>query len=241
MAQEKLQCSLKWRKPFTYWDYWQLAVLCHHTFTYSQDIKIPIWKLTFPLDMANLNMINISSLDFHIWQHLEDHRNKTQLQHLATIPLILVSKIYQYIISGTQHLTPFKSADESKGDTDSIWTLFSHTGIYVTAIGSLIPAGLGIFCCYFFSCWPVRLAFWPLQPGNMQYTILDDDVEAALIYRCDGKPLQPTRPCENHDLTIEHLPTWVESWWKWQMKSLVVSAQGSSENFSRIQGTQKCM
>ena len=27
------------------------------------------------LDMANLNMVNISSLNFHIWQHLKDHRN----------------------------------------------------------------------------------------------------------------------------------------------------------------------
>ena len=94
--------------------------------------------------MANLNVINISSLDFCIWQHLKDHRNETQLQHLATIPSIPVSKIYQHIISGTQHLTPFKSADESIGDTVSIWTLFSHTGIYVMAIGSLIPAGCGI-------------------------------------------------------------------------------------------------
>ena len=51
----------------------------------------------------------------------------------------------------------------------------------------------------------------PLQPGNMQYTIVDDDVEVAPIYRCDGKDSQPTRPCENHGLAIEHLPTQLES------------------------------
>ena len=45
---------------------------------------------------------------------------------------------------------PFDTDDESTEDTDSIWTLFSHTGMYVTAIGPLIPAGLGLFCCYFF-------------------------------------------------------------------------------------------
>ena len=95
------------------------------------------------LDMANLNMVNISSLDFHIWQHLEDHRNETQLCHLATIPSISVNNIYQHIISSTQHITPFNTADESTEDTNSIWTLFSHTGIYVTAIGSLVPAGYG--------------------------------------------------------------------------------------------------
>ena len=35
---------------------------------------------------------------------------------------------------------PFDMDDESTEDTDSIWTLFLHTGMYVTAIGLLIPA-----------------------------------------------------------------------------------------------------
>ena len=47
------------------------------------------------------------------------------------------------------------------------------------AIGSLIPEGLGIFCCYFFWCQPARLVCQHLQPGTTQYTILDDDVEEA--------------------------------------------------------------
>ena len=45
----------------------------------------------------------------------------------------------------------------------------------------------------------------------MQYTIVDDDVEAAPIYRCNDKVLPPTRPSENHGLAIEHLPTLMES------------------------------
>ena len=77
--------------------------------------------------------------------------------------------------------------------------------------GSLIPAVLGIFCCYFFWDQPARLACQPLQPGTMQYTIVDDDVEAAPIYRCNGKAQQPTRPHENHDLHMEHILTWMES------------------------------
>ena len=106
--------------------------------------------------MANLHMVNISALDFCIWQHLRDNRSETQLQHLTTIPLILVHKIYQHIIDGTQHIMPFNTNDESTKDTDLIWTLFLHTGMYVTAIGSLIPAGLGLFCCYFFWFPPAR-------------------------------------------------------------------------------------
>ena len=70
----------------------------------------------------------------------------------------------------------------------------------------------------------------------MQYTIVDDDVEVAPIYRCDGKALPPTRPHENHGLAIEHLPTWMESQCKQQLKSLVVLVHGSLENSSKIQG-----
>ena len=120
--------------------------------------QTPHLEANISLDIANLHMTNISSLDFHIWQHLRDHRNETQLQHLTTIPSIPVNNIYQHMINGTQHIIPFNTADESTGDTDLIWTLFLHTGIYVMAIGSHIPAGLGIFCCYFFWCLPARLA-----------------------------------------------------------------------------------
>ena len=78
------------------------------------------------------------------------HQNETQLQHLASIPSVPVEQFYKHMTKGIQHITPF--TEESTGDTDSIWTLFSHTGVYVKAIGLLIPAGLGIFCYYFFWC-----------------------------------------------------------------------------------------
>ena len=42
----------------------------------------------------------------------------------------------------------------------------------------------------------------------MQYTIVDDNVEAAPIDRCAGKPGKPVvRPHENHDLHMEWEPT----------------------------------
>ena len=43
------------------------------------------------LNMANLNMVNMSSLDFHILQHLGKCQNETQLHHLASIPLVPVN------------------------------------------------------------------------------------------------------------------------------------------------------
>ena len=104
------------------------------------------------LDMANLNMVNKSSLVFCIWQHVKDHRNETQLHHLSSIPSVQIAQLYKNMISGNTHITSFTSPTESTADMESIWTLIFHTGVYVMAIGSLIPAGLGIFCCYFFWC-----------------------------------------------------------------------------------------
>ena len=78
------------------------------------------------------------------------HQNESKLQHLASIPSVPVEQLYRHMAKGIQHITPFTSPEESTGDTGSIWTLFSPTGVYVTAIGSLIPAGIGIFYCYFF-------------------------------------------------------------------------------------------
>ena len=197
-------------------------------------------EVNISLDMPNLNTINISSLDFHIWKHLGKHKNESQLQHLASIPSIPVDQLYKHMVNGIQHITPFTSPEESTGDTDLIWTLFSHTGVYVMAIGLLIPAGLGIFCCYFFWCWPARLVCQPLQPGTTQYTIVGDDVEAAPIYGCDGKAPQLTRPHENHGMHMEWVPTQMESRYKQQMQSIVVPAQGSLVNTFKIQETQKC-
>ena len=113
--------------------------------------------------MANLHMINISAQDFLIWQHLGSNRGDVQLQHLTTIPLIPVHKVYQHLLNSTLPIIPFNT--ESTENTDSIWTLFTHLGI--SAIGSLIPVGIGLFCHYFFWCQPARLVCQPLQPGNM--------------------------------------------------------------------------
>ena len=188
--------------------------------------------------MANLQMINISALHFHIWQHLGNNQSDMQLQHLATIPSIPVHKVYQHLLNSTMQPTPFNT--EPSDNTDSLWSVFTHPGIYVSALGSIIPIGIGLFCCYFFWCQPARLACQPLQPGNMQYTIVDDNVEVAPIYRCDGKATQPTRPRENHGLAIECLPTWTESHSKPQSKSFAVPFQGSLGKSSKIQGMQGC-
>ena len=111
--------------------------------------------------MANLNMVNMSSFDFHIWQHLEKQQNETWLPHLASIPSVPVNQLYKHMIDGIHPIIPFISPAESTGDTVSIWTLFSHTGVYVMTIGSLMPAGLGMWNTEMYIISFVRLRIRP--------------------------------------------------------------------------------
>ena len=200
--------------------------------------ETPMLDVNVSLNMANLQMINISAQCFHIWQHSGNNKSDIQLPHLATIPSIPVHKVYQHLLNSTMQIVPFNT-DPSE-DTDSLWSVFTHPGIYVSALGSIIPVGIGLFCCYFFWCRPARLVCWPLQPGNMWCTIVDDNVEVAPIYRCNGKATQPTRPHENHGLAIECLPTQTESHGKLQSKSFAVPIQGSLGKLPKIQGMQEC-
>ena len=200
--------------------------------------ETPTLDINISLNMANLHMINISAHNFCIWQHLGSNRSDVQLQHLTTIPSIPVHKIYQHLLNSIMPIVPFNT--ESSGNTDSIWTLLTHPGIYISAIGLLIPEGIGLFFCYFFWCQPARLVCQPLQPGNTRYTIVNDNVEVAPIYKCNGMAPQPTRPHKNHGVAIDHLPTWTESRCKQQSKSFAVPVLGSLDKSPKIQGTQKC-
>ena len=110
--------------------------------------ETPTLNVNISLNMANLYMLNISAQNFCIWQHLGSNRSDMQLQHLTTIPSIPAHRIYQHLLNSTMSVVPFNI--ESTGNPDSLWTLFTHLGIYVSAIGSLIPVGIGLFCCYFF-------------------------------------------------------------------------------------------
>ena len=117
--------------------------------------------------------------------------NKTHLHKLADLPTVPVAHLYKHMINNNRPMFLFDLADESVDDPAPILTTFSHTRIYITAIWLLIPTGLGIFCCYFFWCWPAILVHWNFQSGSLQHTIVDDDVEASPIYRSDSMAGQP--------------------------------------------------
>ena len=49
--------------------------------------------INISLNTAKLNALNISLLEFQVWQHLEDHWDKTQLHKLFDIPTVPVAHL----------------------------------------------------------------------------------------------------------------------------------------------------
>ena len=52
------------------------------------------------LNTSKLNVINVSSPELRIWQHLKDHWNRTQLHHLVNIPSAPIDQLYKHMING---------------------------------------------------------------------------------------------------------------------------------------------
>ena len=114
--------------------------------------ETPALNVNVSLDRANICAINITSLHFHVWQHMGRNHSDLDLQHLTTLPSILVHQIYEHLLNSSQCLTPFNMKPSE--DSDAFWSLFNHPGIYVSALGSVLPVGVILFCCYYFRCRP---------------------------------------------------------------------------------------
>ena len=81
------------------------------------------------------------------------------------------------------------------------------------------------------------LVHQPLWSGSTWHTFVDDNVEAAPIYRSDGKAKQPIlRPHENHDLDMKWEPTQIKNWPKQQAQSKAVPKSGSLDRGTQNPG-----
>ena len=99
------------------------------TFLPTPRYETLVLNVNVSLDMANLQMINITALHFPIWQHLGNNQSDMQLQHLVTIPSIPVHKVYQHLLNSTMQLTHFNT-DPSE-DTDFLYGVYSPTQEYM--------------------------------------------------------------------------------------------------------------
>ena len=169
--------------------------------------KSPPLEVNISLDMANLNMINISSLNFCIWQHLDQHWNESHLQHLASIPSVPVGQLYNHRHSLFYTFFIGRIIRGYKFNLDTVFIYRSLCNSYritdTNRFGNILLSFLLVSTC--------KTSASTFTTRYHTIYNLDADVEAAPIYRCNGETSQPIRPCENHGLHIEYIPTWTES------------------------------
>ena len=145
------------------------------------------------LDTANINAINISTLDFRIWQHVGSNWTPSHLQELTYVPEVPVTQLYRYMINASELIHLFYIKDDGE-ESSLVWTILKHPGTYLGKIGMIFAVCIGVYCFHRF--W-IRLAtprHWPYSPVSSQHAIVDDNVEVAPIYRCRGKVRKPIRP-----------------------------------------------
>ena len=152
------------------------------------------------LDTANINAINITTLDFRIWKHFSRYWTPLHLQKLENIPEVLVTQLYRGMINTSEPIYPFNIKDNE--DPSLIWTFSKHPGTYRGAINMIFVLCIGVNGLEF---WIRPASPWcqSYSPVSLQHAIVDDDVEVAPIYRHRGKAEKPIRPHRNHDLYIE--------------------------------------
>ena len=79
------------------------------------------------LDTSNINAINISTLDFIIWQHLNRNWTQPHPQKLTNVPKVPVTQLYRNMINASEPIYSFtiKNNDEK---SSLIWTSLKYLG-----------------------------------------------------------------------------------------------------------------
>ena len=97
------------------------------------------------LDTANINTINIPTLDFRIWQHFISNWTLPHLQKMANVPEVPATQLYRDMINTSEpnHLFTIKDDDE---DPSLKWTILTHPGTYIGTIDMIFAVCIGVYC-----------------------------------------------------------------------------------------------
>ena len=102
--------------------------------------ETPTLNVNISLNWANIHAINITALHFafgNIWE---------ETTVIWTSNILLPYHPYRYtkymnsLLNNSQCLMPFNM--KSSEDSGTLWSLFSHPGIYISALGSVLPVGI---------------------------------------------------------------------------------------------------
>ena len=130
------------------------------------------------LDTANINDINISTLDFRIWQHFSRNWTQPNLQKLANVPEVPVTQLCRDVINASEQIHSFTIKDDDE-DSYLIWTILKHPGTYIGTISMIFVLCIGVSC---FRFWirPAAPGHQPYSLVSSQHAIADDHIEARL-------------------------------------------------------------
>ena len=91
------------------------------------------------LDRANLNTINISTQDFHLWQHFDSNCTTALMHKLVYIPEVPVTQQSEPIL-------PFEINRDLEEGTFLAWKLLTYPQTYTGIIGMILAICVGIYC-----------------------------------------------------------------------------------------------
>ena len=107
--------------------YHQIVVQCLNISIYHLVMKIIRWWSTCHLPQLTIIEWTFSSLEFWVWQHLEDHWNKTQLHKLTDVHTVSVAHLHKHMINNKWiYPSVWLTWQVSKGYSTHLDTIFSH-------------------------------------------------------------------------------------------------------------------
>ena len=142
------------------------------------------------------------------------------------------------MIHQCEPILPFEINRDIKEGHSPLGKLLKHPGIYIETISMIFIVCIGIYCLKRIWCRPATLRYWPYSPVPSLHAIVDDDVEAAPIYRSTGMVEKPARPHENHNLYIGLGAMRPDSHCEQPVLSKAFPSGGSLATKMKIQGMQ---
>ena len=119
------------------------------------------------LDKGNLNAVNISTTDFHIWQHLGSNWTTDHMQKLVDILQIHITQLHKHMIGQSAPVLPFEINTDMEEGPFLTWKLLTNPGTYIVTIDMVLLVYIGIYCLKRFWCRSSMLRCQPYFPISL--------------------------------------------------------------------------
>ena len=114
----------------------------HHPPHYEDQSSL---MMNVSLDTAHINTINISTLDFRIWQHFNSNWTSPHLHKLENEPEVAVKQLYKHMINTSEPVHSYTIKDNDE-DPSLVWALLMHPGTYIGTNGMIFAVCIGVHC-----------------------------------------------------------------------------------------------